>query len=467
MLTEMTVNAIPFEESAERKWFLSSTPASPKQLLHITFKDGKTYKYAGTGKVEVGDPVVIDYGGATSYCFGNVSKIESGTNINKKNTLPSLFPFSKNPDKKDIKKNFDNMVGMDKIENVSGYFKYEDCEVNQDRFHPIDHLVKGVLNAITVIAFPELSDDEDTVTRAKMYLRKKRPIPSFVFSKKYVDKYYGYFFDILRLAEKAEVSLTGFYPGWKETINSFDFSPLEAADKTFEKTWDSKEKAFYLYFEWGSKKLKDAADSCKGFAEMTNELVFRSALSILIRGGFVNLLQAALSSEMPIKGFYNELISFADEIGSTECSKLLKSIDYENIVFEAPVLKNVVVAPKKEYEYDGTKLVKYKGKNEVVSIPEGTVIIGQNAFRKKDIIKKVIMPDSVKTIERCAFDLCSNLEEIVFSKQLSSIDEYVFAECISLKNVDLSMTKIRKLKNTVFYGCKELTEIKLPEKKRK
>jgi hypothetical protein len=54
----------------------------------------------------------------------------------------------------------------------------------------------------------------------------------------------------------------------------------------------------------------------------------------LIRGGFLNLLKAALSVQMPIKGFYQKLIAFADEIGSTECGELLKSIDYENKVFE-------------------------------------------------------------------------------------------------------------------------------------
>ena len=42
-------------------------------------------------------------------------------------------------------------------------------------------------------------------------------------------------------------------------------------------------------------------------------------------------MKAALSVEMPIKGFYQKLIAFADEIGSTECSALLKSEDYDSI----------------------------------------------------------------------------------------------------------------------------------------
>ena len=54
----------------------------------------------------------------------------------------------------------------------------------------------------------------------------------------------------------------------------------------------------------------------------------------IIRGGFVNLLKAALSVEMPIKGFYGKLKDFALEIGSTKCYEVLSATDYENATFD-------------------------------------------------------------------------------------------------------------------------------------
>ena len=135
----------------------------------------------------------------------------------------------------------------------------------------------------------------------------------------------------------------------------------------------------------------------------TNELVFRSALSMLIRGGCVNLLKAALAVEMPIKGFYQKLIAFADEIGSTSCAVLLKSEDYEHKVFEkasgvAPAGKKAAAsggnkAPAaasktadKSFKIKDAVLLEYKGQNETVIIPDGVKTIGEFAFNENKYI---------------------------------------------------------------------------------
>ena len=64
MTREKTINSASFAEAAKKNWFLSVKSPSPKQTLSIRFEDGKEYKYLGTGKVNVGDPVLIDFGGA-------------------------------------------------------------------------------------------------------------------------------------------------------------------------------------------------------------------------------------------------------------------------------------------------------------------------------------------------------------------------------------------------------------------
>ena len=69
--------------------------------------------------------------------------------------------------------------------------------------------------------------------------------------------------------------------------------------------------------------LEKLINENKDFACFYNELIFRSALSLIIRGGFVNLLRAALGVHMPIGSFYEKLMAFSKEIGSTHCFELL------------------------------------------------------------------------------------------------------------------------------------------------
>lgn len=63
MSRETTVNNMSFADAAKLNWYLSVKSPSPKQTLSVRFEDGKEYKYLGTGKVNKGDPVLIDFGG--------------------------------------------------------------------------------------------------------------------------------------------------------------------------------------------------------------------------------------------------------------------------------------------------------------------------------------------------------------------------------------------------------------------
>ena len=343
-------------------------PASPKETLEVKFDDGKAYKFLGTGQVKVGDPVIIDYGGASSYKMGNVIGIEKGITIKRSHALKPLFTFTTNPGKTEIKKNLAGIVEMKEAKDASSYFDSFYLYNNNDKFHIVDHLVGEVLNAISVVAFPVLAGDK-AVTKAKIFLAEENNVPV----------YFAAGSDIPCAAETAENSFTGFYPGWKEDLLNCEV--WENNLGRVEKTWDEREQAYYLCYTNGSKKLENLFNKSESFKKMTNELVFRSALSILIRGGFKNLLEAALSVQMPITGFYDKLIEFAKDIGSNECYDVLKSTDYKNKTFdkvEAPAPK--VSASSKDFVIDDNVLKEYKGKDEVVTIPDGIKTIDKHAF---------------------------------------------------------------------------------------
>lgn len=463
MNIENTSNAAAFKEAAGKKWFLSVKPASPKQTLAVKFEEGKAYKFIGTGIVNIGDPVIIDYGGASSYKMGTVKGIEKGITIKRTHALKPLFTFTTDPDKSAIKKNTTFIKELTEIEDVDSYFDDFSLDEDADKFHVIDHLVGGVLNAISVVAFPNLAGAA-AVDKAKLFLAAEKPVPGFVFGQKFSDRFFAASSGIPYHADSAENSFTGFYPGWKEDLLNCDV--WKSGDLSNVKmTWDSREQAYYLYYLDGSETMENLFNSNDGFKKMTNELVFRSALSILIRGGFVNLLEAALSVEMPIKGFYEKLRGFAKEIGSNESYDLLEKTDYVNKTFTKstkPTPAPKETAASKDFVIKDGVLTKYKGKDEKVIIPDGVKTIGESAFDGYKDLKKVIMPDSVTSIKSAAFRYCRNLEEIVFSKKLTSIAPLAFCSASGLKSVDLSNTKVKSIRKKCFTFCEKLENVALP-----
>lgn len=317
MDAEKTINAIPFAEAGQKNWYLSAKQEKQNRTLSIKLNNGKKHDYLANVKTDVGDQVIIDHGGESSYQMGSVELIAKGLKVKRDYALQPLFTFSINPGKTDIDENAEGIKGLDHVEDVSGYF---DFMGNEGRFRIVDHLVQGVLNAITVLAYPQLAAAND-VAKAKAFLAEEKPVPGLIFGEEFHGQYYD-------SDECAEAAFTGFYPGWQDEMKQTDFFQ----DSTFIKLQQDMDIEFedhvvFFYFDGDDEHERFFSD-CKDFRSFTNELVFRSALSILIRGGFVNLLRAALSVKMPINAFYDKLIAFANDIGSTECAKLLESIDY-------------------------------------------------------------------------------------------------------------------------------------------
>lgn len=94
-------------------------------------------------------------------------------------------------------------------------------------------------------------------------------------------------------------------------------------------------------------------------------------------------------------------------------------------------------------------------KIEVLNIPEGVEEICVNAFYNVPILKKVILPKSLKIINDYAF-MGSSLEEIKF-QSVVRLRDGVF-DRTQLKNINCNLDSIG---TGVFEGCKELESVKL------
>ena len=77
------------------------------------------------------------------------------------------------------------------------------------------------------------------------------------------------------------------------------------------------------------------------------------------------------------------------------------------------------------YSSDGNGVLFNKNKTELIAYP-----VAREAA-------SYTVPDTVKTINKGAFEFAYNLEEIVFTEQLNTIEAYAFYLCVALREVTI------------------------------
>lgn len=122
---------------------------------------------------------------------------------------------------------------------------------------------------------------------------------------------------------------------------------------------------------------------------------------------------------------------------------------------------------KESFEILDGVLIKYKGNDEEVTIPDGVTVIGRESFANANKTKTVIMPDSVVKIEESAFYVDpvhkhSNLVKIVLSKNLTYIGYRAFCACRELRIIDLPQG-LEYIGEQAFNGCAALDNVTVPD----
>lgn len=100
----------------------------------------------------------------------------------------------------------------------------------------------------------------------------------------------------------------------------------------------------------------------------------------------------------------------------------------------------------------------------VIEVPEtiagNTVVgIGASAFSIRPA-EKIILPDTVRSIDTYAFNSCDNLTEVVFGSGLKEIGA-AFILCPELRKVSLP-EGVTTIKDTLFTACDNLEEAYIP-----
>jgi len=85
----------------------------------------------------------------------------------------------------------------------------------------------------------------------------------------------------------------------------------------------------------------------------------------------------------------------------------------------------------------------------------------QQGYRKEEFLKNVEIKVKAKKVPRSMFFACESLESVSFSPSIEIIEDYAFADCVSLKElVDFSDSSIKKIGISSFENCKSLENIK-------
>lgn len=120
-------------------------------------------------------------------------------------------------------------------------------------------------------------------------------------------------------------------------------------------------------------------------------------------------------------------------------------------------ISGVEASSTSDFQMEGTKLVKYNGTAEVVSVPDGVRSIGEEAFAGNSNIVKVTINDKCKEIGYGAFRNCVGLHSVVIGPGVEEIGSAAFSNDRALKSFSLG-SSVKKLGSAVFAGDTGLSE---------
>lgn len=152
-----------------------------------------------------------------------------------------------------------------------------------------------------------------------------------------------------------------------------------------------------------------------------------------------------------------------------DCLANVKAVKapYGSKAMRAAMLWNLPVIPlegtPKTYTYidevfccEGTTLHNYLGHEKVVRVPDGITELGEDSFRNDyGGAKHVILPESVTTINACAFCWATSLKTIE-GAGVKSLGKYAFGNCRNLEKV--IFPNLERMSEAAFDRCSSLTD---------
>lgn len=279
---ENTLTVNEMEDAASRDWSISGGMNKSSKQVKVTLNSGRAYQYLSFYPVCDGDVVVIGNKYPAGYGFiendkssnagqmGTVDTVEPKVTVKKARAVELDLVFTENVTKKTIAscvKYLDLPDDEITLRNILLHGKYTEY------VYPITFLIRKLLMAASVIAHPEFAAEEE-IEKAKAYIHNNQEI--------------------------------------SDNIKELTVSPAPGADESVCRY----ELHIHAIGENGKAKRIDACEVSK-YALM-------GAISIMVRGGFANLLKAFLSAKPPISEFYDEMLTYLGDTGNPEALEIIR-----------------------------------------------------------------------------------------------------------------------------------------------
>ncbi len=205
---------------------------------------------------------------------------------------------------------------------------------------------------------------------------------------------------------------------------------------------------------------RDAFSDCRSLKEIN----LPSSITSIGRGAFSSCKSLKeINIPSGVTSIGSEVFRWCDNLTKVYISDTVTNIG-SNIFGECKKLKNSGIT----VDENNPKFVFKKGDFEIkdtakmtLEIPNGTTIIKCEKYPNKELISKIVIPESVVEIQERAFSCFPNLEDVIIGKNVKIIGKGAFAYCPKLKSIALP-EGLEKIEEQTFSSCKSLSSVAIP-----
>lgn len=140
-----------------------------------------------------------------------------------------------------------------------------------------------------------------------------------------------------------------------------------------------------------------------------------------------------------------------DKKGLSSKVKIEEYGETDNDQLNAETLGLNAELPGKMTEIQRQKIIK-------ITIPDGTLSIGEAAFKDMRNLREVIVKGQLVSIGDSAFSGCNKLKKINLPDSVEDIGERAFENCSELKEIHIP-ERLKRLKKKTFIGCSNMTAV--------
>ena len=287
------------KDPEEKKWAITVKIQKTIQQATVKLNNRKSYKYASRYPVADGDIVVIGNTfpyqlseepcpSATTGSMGIATDVRPKLEIKRSHATELDYVFTPAASKKTISEcmKYLEMPG----DEITLQF-----DKMTPTIYPITFLIRKLLAAASIIAFPQYADTE-ALEKAETYICRPQ-----IIDKKMEELPMDSMPELANIYLcDIQIDIDGKNEAELDNLHYFNYLGSGMLD--------------------GFKRDKIIAPEINAYV---NKYSYIGAISIMVRGGFVNLLQAFFSANPPIKDFYDELLN---DIGQTGNAKALETL---------------------------------------------------------------------------------------------------------------------------------------------